>query len=109
MATPTIVDEDTFSIPDGNENDVFSTASAGFYFLTIDENAITGSDEIVVRLYKVVVSGGSYRLIHTQTLTGAKTGEGFYVPAISSSYGWKFSIERTSGTVASIPYIVESV
>jgi hypothetical protein len=107
MAEPIIVSEGTHTIANNNEVDVFSTATAAYYFLTLDENAITAGNTIILRIYKVILNGGAYRKVYEQELIGSKVGEGLYVPPVSSSYGWKFSIQRTAGSMTSVPYIVE--
>ncbi|MGH7900561.1 MAG: hypothetical protein ACRENZ_02375 [Thermodesulfobacteriota bacterium] len=107
MAAPTIVNEGTHAITGETEVDVYTTTTPGYYWVKIDENDIDSASALTLRIYMIVISGGVYRKFLEEPITGSRVGWGGLSNPMGSSYGWKFSIQRTAGTVDSIPYIVE--
>jgi hypothetical protein len=83
-----------------------------FYALTLDLNALTASEEFLVQLYEMGVSGGTKRLVASWPvyLMGNPV---IVLPSPGGSLllgnGWDWTIKKIAGTDRAIPFTLWAV
>jgi len=87
---------------------------AGVYTLNLDTNALAAGDILEVRLYKMVLTGGTARVAYVDAYAGAQPTDDkikISVPlatGLSETNGLRFSITQTAGTGRNIPWSLET-
>jgi hypothetical protein len=93
---------------DGTEQNVVLDEVSGnpsrFLEGHLDLNAMASGDTVVVRQYISLVTPVAYRKYAEETYTGAQSLPLLHITSKSGRYGIKVTVQRTAGTVTSIPY-----
>lgn len=71
----------------------------GVFQLYMDLNDMIAGDQLQIRLYEKIVSGGTQRLIQEWILTGAQGSVGWSSPPFILLHGWDFTLDALAGTI----------
>lgn len=96
----------------GTEHQLADTAVAGVYSFHVDKNAMVAGDVLELRVYQMVLTGGTSRVVYEQTFYGAQASDDQI--AISAPIGneltdataLRFSLKQTFGTGRAFPWKV---
>lgn len=95
------------------EDFLTSPAVAGTFTLHIDTNDMVSNDTIVVRVYQIVLTGGTTRVAYAQRYDGVQPTDGKIVISVpisnelTDANSLRFSVTQTSGTAGiSLPWKV---
>lgn len=87
---------------------------AGTYTLHLDTNAMAAGDVLEVRVYQMILTGGTQRVVHFSSFSGAQPTDDkikVSVPIgneLTDANALRFSIKQTAGSSRSIPWKVLS-
>lgn len=110
--TVSTFESDTQTASIGTEHFISNPNQAGVFELHIDLVNMAAGDLLEVRIYKMVESGGTARVVYLETFQGAQPADGvvFISVPISNSYtdsnSVRFSIKQTTGTGRSYVWAV---
>jgi hypothetical protein len=96
----------------GTEHFLSSPNVAGTFTLHLDTNAMQAADVLEVRIYQMVLTGGTARVAYYATFIGVQPTDDkikISVPIssdLAESNALRFSIKQTFGTGRSIPWKV---
>src|SRR5436190_16320551 len=86
---------------------------AGEFMLALDFNALAANDLLEVRIYKMVIAGGTQREIAFASFSGSQANDalvwlsGIWIPnSLTDTNALRFSIKQTVGTGCDIPWNV---
>jgi hypothetical protein len=95
------------------EDFLTSPAVAGTFTLHVDTNDMAGGDTIIVRVYQIVLTGGTTRVVYAQQYANAQAANDLIkisVPVsneLTDANSLRFSITQTKGTAGiSLPWKV---
>ena len=94
------------------EHTLRDVAAAGSYTLHVDTNAMVAGDALELRVYQIVLTGGTRRVAYLATYTGAQPADDqikISVPIsneLTDSGSLRFTLKQTLGTSRSYPYKV---
>lgn len=71
----------------------------GVFQVWLDLNDMVAGDELTVKLYEKVQSGGTQRLAASWTLTGAQSNPAWVMPSFILLHGWDVTLTAVSGTI----------
>lgn len=98
----------------GTEDFISSPNVVGVFQLSLDLNDMVDGDVIEVRIYQIVLTGGTARVLFVQGYYGAQPTDGKIVlslpipNALTDTNSLRFSIKQTFGTAGiSIPWAVK--
>ena len=76
-------------------------ATDGVYQLFLDLADLTVGDELQVRIYEKVLSGGTQRIVYQQNISGelGTWGNNWAFPALVLMHGWDMTLDAISGTI----------
>lgn len=96
-----------YSLPNDSTSLTARTES-GVWQIMLDLNALSG-DTYTLKVYEKVQSGGTQRVIYTQSLTSAD-GPHFTVPvSLALKHGWDVTLTKASGTNRAIGWSIRRV
>lgn len=96
----------------GTEHTLLDTSSAGTYTFEVDANALAGGDTLELRIYKMVLTGGTRRVAYFQSYAGVQSSDDkikISVPVstdLTDSGALRFTLKQTVGTGRSFPWKV---
>lgn len=96
----------------GTEHFLSSPNVAGTFTLHLDTNAMQASDVLEVRIYQMILTGGTQRVAYYAVVQGAQLADDLIkisVPIsndLAESNALRFSIKQTFGTGRAIPWKV---
>lgn len=96
----------------GSEAIVSQAGSAGVYSFHVDLTAITTGDIIELRVYQMVLTGGTSRVLLYQTYYGTQAADDIIKMSypigndLTDSTALQFSLKQTFGTGRAIPWKV---
>lgn len=98
------------------EHTLADVAVAGTYTLHVDANAMAAGDTLELRVYQIVLTGGTRRLVYLGTFTGAQDASTNDLAPIKISVpisneltdtgSIRFTLKQTAGTGRSYPWKV---
>lgn len=91
---------------DGTEQTVWETTTVNVYSGYVDLSGMQAGDTVVIRLYKVIQSGGAYRKIDEITLSGEQETPIFPLMELINFYGVKLTLQQTAGTYRTFRYLI---
>ena len=107
MPIPSLEASGTKAIQDtDNELDLATTTTPGTYQLVIDVNALPNDEELIIREYQKVLSGGTERLSNEWHLHHAQGLPIYYAPPVAIDIHLRYSLEiiQPSSTSRSFPW-----
>lgn len=96
----------------GTEHFVSSPNVAGVFTFHLDLNAMVSGDVLEVRVYQMVLTAGTQRVLQTYYFSGAQPTDGKILATdpigndLTDTNSLRFSIKQTAGTGRSFPYKV---
>lgn len=94
------------------EHQLADIAAAGVYVFEIDTNALADGDILEARVYKMILTSGTARVVHFAAWYGAqRTDDKIKVSLpvtneLTDSTALRFSLKQTHGTGRAIPWKV---
>jgi hypothetical protein len=94
------------------EHTLRDVATAGTYTLHVDCNAMAAGDVVKLRVYQIVLTGGTRRIAYYQIYSGAQPAEDMIkisVPIsneLTDAGALRFTLEQTDGTGRAYPWKV---
>lgn len=85
---------------------------AGTFTLHVDANAMASGDTLELRVYQMVLTGGTQRVVYVATYTGAQSADDLIkvsVPIsneLTDANSLRFSLKQTAGTGRAFPWKV---
>jgi hypothetical protein len=86
--------------------------AAGTYTFHVDTNAMAGTDVLELRIYQMVLTGGTRRVAYYQRYDGAQSADDLIkisVPIsneLTDAGALRFTIRQTAGTARAYPWKV---
>lgn len=96
----------------GTEHFISDVNQAGVYTLHLDLNAMVAGDFLEVRVYQMLLTGGTPRVAYFETFQGVQPGDGLVAISVpignelTDSTALRFSIKQTLGTGRAYPWKV---
>jgi hypothetical protein len=96
----------------GTEHELLNVAEAGVYTFEVDCNKLVAGDTVELRIYKMVLTGGTPRVYIFEPIPGAQPTDGqvFISEAISNELtdakSLQFTLKQTAGTGREFPWKV---
>lgn len=72
----------------------------GIYQMFLDTSDMVAGDELRIKLYEKVTSGGTQRAVDTWTLSGPQSSLAWVSPSVMLMHGWDWTLYAVTGTVA---------
>lgn len=88
----------------GTEHTLDTQTVNGIYELEVDANAMVNGDEVELRCYYTVLSGGTERLLFYRCLQHGQTEAIQFSPVIPSDISCRFTLKQTVGTGRAFPW-----
>lgn len=94
------------------EHQLADTAAAGVYTFHVDTNAMVAGDTLELRVYQMVLTGGTSRVAYMQTFSGAQPADDKIKISepigneLTDSTSLRFSLKQTAGTGRAFPWKV---
>lgn len=107
MAAPTVVNSGT-ATADGTEQTLHSTSTGAHYSATVDLTNLASGDVVEIRVYKKVLTGSTLKQVDIYTFSGTQTSPNFFIPFVSSPFGYKLTLKQTSGANRNFEWSVET-
>lgn len=112
--TPTAYATGTQTATVGTEHFLSSPNVAGVFSLHVDLNAMVAGDYVELRIYQIVLTGGTSRVAYIDTIQGADIAAredkiDISVPIaneLTDTNSLRFSLKQTLGTSRSFPWKV---
>jgi hypothetical protein len=96
----------------GTEHTLADIAAAGTYTLHVDSNAMAAGDSLELRIYQIVLTGGTRRVAYFQGYYDAQSSDDqikISVPIsneLTDAGALRFTLKQTTGTGRSYPWKV---
>lgn len=96
----------------GTEHFLSSPNVAGTFTLHVDCNAMQAGDTVELRVYQIVLTGGTARVVYLGTFTGVQSADDqikISVPVsneLTDTNSLRFSLKQTAGTGRAFPWKV---
>ena len=96
----------------GTEHTLLDVAIAGTFTLHVDANAMAAGDIVELRVYQIVLTGGTRRVAYFQVYSGAQPADDLIkisVPIsneLTDAGSIRFTLKQTAGTGRSFPWKV---
>lgn len=96
----------------GTEHFLTSPAVAGTFTLHVDTNLLASGDILELRVYQIVLTGGSTRVAYFASYSGAQVADDqikISVPIsneLTDTNSLRFSMKQTAGSVRALPWKV---
>lgn len=90
----------------GAETTVATVTDEGQYTFEVDTAALVDGEQVELRIYTKVLSGGTERLRYHAVFKNTQGSPAKTSPAIISPHHSKFTIEQTGGTARAFPWAV---
>lgn len=109
---PTLSTSGTQTAVIGTEHQLADTSVAGVYSFHVDCNAMAAGDILELRVYQMVLTAGTSRVVFEQTFYGAQVSDDqikMSLPVgndLTDSTALRFSLKQTFGTGRAYPWKV---
>ena len=96
----------------GTEHTLADVAIAGTFTLHVDKNAMAAGDTLELRVYQIVLTGGTRRVAYRDTFSGVQSADDLIaidVPIsndLTDAGSLRFTLKQTAGTGRSFPWKV---
>ena len=90
---------------DGTEQTVFSSTETGEFSGYVDLSNMVTDDEVTLRCYIRIKSGGEYRKWDEEDYVDAQAKPALHFTPLQSSYGYKVTLEQTAGTYREFDWV----
>ena len=96
----------------GTEHTLADVAAVGTFTLHVDSNAMAAGDAVELRIYQIVLTGGTRRVAYFQSYFDAQSADDkikISVPIsneLTDTGSLRFSLKQTAGTGRSFPWKV---
>jgi len=96
----------------GTEHTLADVAAAGTYTLHVDSNPMAAGDIVELRIYQIVLTGGTRRVAYYQLYSDAQVADDqikISVPIsneLTDAGSLRFTLKQTAGTGRSFPWKV---
>lgn len=96
------------------EHFLSSPNAVGTYVLNVDLNVMQAGDVVELRVYKMVLTGGTQRVAYLETFQGVQPADALIaisVPignALTDTNALRFSLNQSLGTGRTFPWSVEA-
>lgn len=100
FASSQAVDTTEWSMPRDASYSAGSTQTDdGVYQIFLDVSDMVAADELQIRVYEKVQSGGTQRIVYQATLIGPQSPPVWVSPSLVLLHGWDATLDCISGTV----------
>lgn len=95
------------------EHTLFDSSAVGTYQLTVDAVNLAAGDTLELRVYRMVRTGGTRRVLYFASFTGAQVTDDMVKVSIPASVGitdsgaFRATLKQTAGTGRVFPWSVE--
>jgi hypothetical protein len=113
-AMPSVAGSGTQTATIGTEHQLFNSSAAGTYIGFIDMVNMAAGDVVELRVYRMVLTGGTTRVAYKQIFQGAQVADDVIkvaepvVVAITDSGAYRLTLKQTLGTGRAFPWSVET-
>jgi hypothetical protein len=96
----------------GTEHTLKSVNTAGVFSLHVDKNAMASGDVLELRVYRIVLTGGTARVVKIYTFDGAQPADDLIFDSrpfsneLTDADSLKFTLKQTFGTGRAFPWKV---
>ena len=90
----------------GTEHTLASPTTAKTRVLLVDAATLTAGEVLELRVKGAVLSAGTVRLIHLETVTGVVAEPHVQSMPFVMPQGGSFTLKQTSGTARSFPWVI---
>lgn len=96
------------------EHTLLDVAVAGTFTLHVDKNAMLAGDTLELRIYQIVLTGGTRRVAYFESYTGAQPADDLIAISVpisnelTDSGSLRFTLKQTAGTGRNFPWKVLS-
>jgi len=96
----------------GTEHTLLDVAVAGTFTLHVDKNAMADLDVLELRIYQIVLTGGTRRVIYKTSFVDAQSTDDLIAVSVPVSNeltdagSLRFTLKQTAGTGRSFPWKV---
>ncbi|MEM2568166.1 MAG: hypothetical protein QXH20_06845 [Candidatus Bathyarchaeia archaeon] len=90
---------------DGSEQTILDYRGLAMISGYIDLSSMEEEDEIVVRVYTQIESGGEFKLYRQETIIGKQIEPALYVLSRLSAYGFRVTVQQTKGSYKTFKYV----
>lgn len=94
------------------EHFLASANEAGVYTFHVDLNAMLAGDAVELRIYQMVLTGGTQRVAYLETFQGVQPADGLIAISVpisnelTDTNALRFSLKQTLGTSRNFPWKV---
>ena len=94
------------------EHTLLSVNAAGVYTLHVDKNAMASGDVLELRIYRIVLTGGTARVVKVYEFSGAQLADDMQFDSrpfgneLTDTDSLKFTLKQTFGTGRNFPWKV---
>jgi hypothetical protein len=71
----------------------------GVYQLFLDLNDMVAGDQLQIRIYEKVQSGGTQRIIYESVVSGVQSPPSWVSPSLILMHGWDMTLDALAGTI----------
>jgi len=94
------VDTTEWSMPrDASYDSGQTQTTLGVYQLLLDVSDMVTGDDLQIRVYEKVQSGGTQRIAYQANLVGPQSPPIFVLPSLILGIGWDMTLDAISGTI----------
>ena len=80
----------------------------GTYQVFLDTSDMVAGDELQIRIYEKVQSGGTQRIVYQSNLVGAQSPPMFVMPALVLLHAWDVTLDCIAGTSITIDWSIRT-
>lgn len=94
------------------EHTLLDVAVAGVYTLHVDKNAMVAGDALELRIYQIVLTGGTRRVAFIGTFSGVQPADDLIAVSVpianelTDAGSLRFTLKQTTGTSRAFPWKV---
>lgn len=86
-----------YSLPN-NSTTLTPQADKVYLQVFLDLNALTATEEYLLKVYEKVQSGGTQRIVYTATFIGVQSPPIWTSPTLALGNGWDVTLDKIAGT-----------
>lgn len=96
----------------GTEHTLLDVATAGTYTLHVDKNAMASGDTLELRIYQIVLTGGTRRVAYKTVFNDAQDADDMIAISVpisnelTDSGALRFTLKQTTGSSRAFPWKV---
>src|SRR3990172_3309508 len=99
-ASSQAVDTTEWSCPrDASYDSGQAQTDDGVYQVLLDVSDMVAGDELQIRIYEKIQSGGTQRIVYQANLVGAQSPPFWVGPSLLLLHGWDVTLDAIAGTI----------